>query len=130
MTTLQNLAIPFTLDIDPPPAEIRLRAEAIAAEVRLDPGLLERRAGDLDAAARLRVRFARALALDPSLLLLEHPSASLNRAEALAVAPDLRRAAERRSLAALTFTADREFGAALARRILLLEPATGRLRPR
>jgi predicted ABC-type transport system involved in lysophospholipase L1 biosynthesis ATPase subunit len=130
LTTIQNLAIPFTLDIDPPPADIRRRAEAIAGEVALDPSVLDHRAGDLDPAARLRVRFARALALEPSLLLLEHPSASLNRSEALKVAPDLRRAAERRGLAALTFTADREFGAALARRVLQVEPATGHLRAR
>lgn len=130
MTTLQNLALPFTLDIEPPPEDIRLRAEAIAAEVRLERSALERRAGDLDATARLRVRFARALALEPSLVLLEHPSASLSRTEALRVGPDIRRVAERRQLAALTFTADREFAAAIARRVLLLEPATGRLKRR
>ena len=82
---------------------------------------------DLPDAATL---FLRALALDPSLLLMEHPSASLNRAEALRVGPDLRHAAELRHLAALTFTADREFGGVIARRVLLLEPATGRLRER
>jgi ABC-type transporter Mla maintaining outer membrane lipid asymmetry ATPase subunit MlaF len=130
LTTIQNLAIPFTLEIDPPPEDVRRKAEAIASEVRLEPSALECRAGDLEPAARLRVRFARALALDPSLLLMEHPSSSLNRAEALLVGPDLRRAAEQRHLAALTFTADREFGASIARRVLLLEPATGRLRPR
>jgi nitrate/nitrite transport system ATP-binding protein len=130
MTTLQNLALPFTLDIEPPPDDIRQRAEALAGEVRLDVAALGRRAGELDAAARLRVRFARALALAPSLLLLEHPSASLNRVEALPVALDLRRVAEGRQLAALTFTADREFASAVARRVLLLEPASGRLKRR
>jgi ABC-type transporter Mla maintaining outer membrane lipid asymmetry ATPase subunit MlaF len=130
LTTIQNLAIPFTLEIEPPPDDVRRKAAAIAGEVRLDPSALERRAGDLDPGARLRVRFARALALDPSLLLMEHPSASLNRADALLVARDLRHAAEQRHLAALTFTADREFGGAIARRVLLLEPATGRLRER
>jgi ABC-type sulfate/molybdate transport systems ATPase subunit len=128
MTTLQNLALPFTLDIEPPPEDIRRRAEAIAGEIRLERSALDRRAGDLDAVARLRVRLARALALEPSLLLLEHPSAALSRTEALQVGSDIRRVAENRQLAALTFTADRGFAAAIARRVLLLEPATGRLR--
>lgn len=127
-TAIQNLAVPFTLDIDPPPDEIRRQAESIAGEIRFDPAALDRRAGDLDAAARLRIRFARALALNPALLMLEHPSATLSRAEALKVGPDMRRAAEQRRLAALTLTADREFGALVARRVLRLEPATGRLR--
>lgn len=130
LTTIQNLALPFTLEIEPPPDHIRRQAEAIAGEIRLDRSALDRRAGDLSAAARLRLRFARALAMNPLLLLLEHPSASLGRAEALQVGPDMRRAAEHRHLAALTLTADREFGAAIARRVLLLEPATGRLRRR
>jgi ABC-type transporter Mla maintaining outer membrane lipid asymmetry ATPase subunit MlaF len=130
LTVIQNLALPFTLDIDPPPEDVRRLAEAIADEIRLDPAALDRRAGDLDAAARLRIRFARALALTPSLLLLEHPSASLNRTEALKVGADIRRVAEQRRLAALTLTADREFGRVVASRVLVLEPATGRLRRR
>lgn len=128
LTTVQNLAIPFTLDIDPPPPDVRRQAEALASEARLERPDLDRRAGDLDAVTRLRVRFARALAFNPSLLLLEHPSASLNRAEAMRVGPDLRRAAEQRQLAALTLTADRDFAAMVATRVLRLEPATGRLR--
>ena len=130
LTTIQNLALPFTLEVEPPPDDIRRRAEESAGEIRLDPAMLDRRVGDLDAASRLRVRLARALALNPMLLILEHPSTTLSRKEALQVGADVRRVAEQRRVAALTLTADREFGAAIARRVLLLDPATGALRRR
>jgi ABC-type lipoprotein export system ATPase subunit len=129
LTVIQNLAIPFSLDIEPPPEDIRRQAVALAHEIRLDAALFDERAVDLDAVARLRVRFARALALSPALLLLEHPSASLTPRDRPKVAHDMRAAAEHRRTAALTVTADPEFAAAVARRVFTLEPATGRLRP-
>src|SRR5450759_1230548 len=35
LTVIQNLAMPFTLEIEPPPDEVRVRAEALAHEVGL-----------------------------------------------------------------------------------------------
>jgi ABC-type lipoprotein export system ATPase subunit len=130
LTVLQNLSVPFSLEIEPPPDAIQRQALALAEEVRLEPQLTAARAADLDDAARLRVRFARSLALNPSLMLLEHPSARLMRNDVRSVGTDLRVVAESRRIAALTLTADREFAAAVARRVLTLEPATGRLKGR
>jgi ABC-type transporter Mla maintaining outer membrane lipid asymmetry ATPase subunit MlaF len=129
LTVIQNLSVPFSLDIEPPPEDIRRQAVALAHEIRLDAALFDRRAVDLDAVSRLRVRFARAVALSPALLLLEHPSAGLTPHDRLKVAHDMRAAAEHRRIAALTVTADPVFAAAVARRVFTLEPATGRLRP-
>lgn len=129
MTVLQNMAIPFSLDIEPPPPDVARLASALAAEAGLADALLEQRLGTLDAASRMRVRLGRALAFDPGLLLLEHPSAALARADVVPLACDVRAVAERRTLATLTITADGEFAGAVSERAYILEPATGRLKP-
>ncbi|MGE0450655.1 MAG: ATP-binding cassette domain-containing protein [Vicinamibacterales bacterium] len=130
MTVLQNLAMPFSLDVEPPPPEIAALAGAIADEVGLPEPLWDRRAGDLDEATRMRVRLGRALAFNPSLLLLEHPSATLARQDVERFARDVRHVASRRALALLTITADVEFARAANIQTLVLEPATGRLKRR
>jgi ABC-type transporter Mla maintaining outer membrane lipid asymmetry ATPase subunit MlaF len=130
MTVLQNMAVPFSLEIEPPPPEVASKATALAAEAGLGESLLERRVGDLDAAARMRVRLGRALAFNPGLLLLEHPSATLPRHEVPRFGRDVRIVAERRSTATLTITADAELASSVSSRALILEPATGRMRKR
>jgi ABC-type transporter Mla maintaining outer membrane lipid asymmetry ATPase subunit MlaF len=127
MTVVQNLSMPFTLDIEPPPDSIRERASALAGEVALPPSVWEARVGDLDGADRLRVRVARAIALDPAIVLLEHATAAVARNRAAALGTQIRRVAAARGAAVLALTADREFASAVAGRVLALEPATGRL---
>ena len=130
MTVVQNLAMPFSLQIEPPQPEVARQAAELAAEVGLPPDGLDRRVGELDAASRMRVRLARALALDPAILLLEHPSATLPRHDVARYARDVRAIAGHRGAAALTITADVEFANAASARTLVLEAATGRLRRR
>jgi ABC-type transporter Mla maintaining outer membrane lipid asymmetry ATPase subunit MlaF len=130
LSVLQNLAVPFSLEIEPPSDEVRERAAALGAELLIDSTLHALRAGDLDGTGRLRLRVARALAFDPSLVLLEHPSASVPPREAASVARDIRSALSRRGAASLTLTADRSVAAAIANRVLVLEPASGRLKSR
>lgn len=124
----QNIAMPFTLDIDPIGSETRPKVEALAREVGLEssawPAAVARAGGE----ARTRVRIARALALSPKLLLAEHPSASLPRDSVARVAGDLRRIATARDLAVLAITADAEFARALGGDTLLHEPASGALK--
>ena len=126
LTVMQNLAVPFTLDIEPPQPDVRERAVALAREVGLAERVWNARIADLGAVERIRVRLARALAMDPSLLILEHPSATLESADAPALAADVRAIADRRGAAAITLTMDAKFAAASSR-VLTLQPATGRL---
>ena len=130
LSVVQNLAIPFSLEIEPPPPAIRARAEALAVEVGLTAGLLDRRLSELDPAARVRVALARALALDPEIVLMEHPTASVPVESVPTLAADLRGVLERRGVATLTLTADPAFAKAGARRVLHFEPASGRLSER
>ena len=83
--------------------------------------------GGVDAITRLRVRLGKALALDPPVLLAEHPNAAIPPADAGPLAVDLTSIAASRGLAMVVLTADREFARAVCKQVLTLEPATGRL---
>ena len=77
-----------------------------------------------------RVRLARALALKPSLLLVEHPSATLPRESVRRIRRGSRSCRKRaRSLAVLAITADPAFANALGGQVLTHEPATGATAP-
>jgi predicted ABC-type transport system involved in lysophospholipase L1 biosynthesis ATPase subunit len=126
-TVEQNIAMPFTLEVDPVRPDVKPSVEALAAEVGLARTILQvpvARAGD---EGKVRVRLARALALNPKLLLAEHPSASLPRDVVKTFAADLARIATTRRLAVLTMTADSAFANALGGNLLTHEPATGAL---
>jgi ABC-type transporter Mla maintaining outer membrane lipid asymmetry ATPase subunit MlaF len=130
LSVVQNLAMPFSLDIEPPSEGLRLKAIALAREVELDEGQWDRPVSELDGTARARVRLGRALALDPDVVLMEHPTATVSRDSVAAFGRVIRAAAERRRAATLSLTADAEFAAAVATRVLNLDPASGRLAER
>ena len=125
LTVEQNLAVPLTLDIDPISEQHADAARRLAEEVGLAVTSLATKAGEMPPEVRQRVRLARALALNPAILLFEHPSASLTATSAAAFAVDVVRLAETRNLATLTLTADKPFAERMGRRVLNLQPATG-----
>jgi ABC-type transporter Mla maintaining outer membrane lipid asymmetry ATPase subunit MlaF len=127
LTVIQNLVMPFTLEVDPVPAAERQRAMALAEEVGLPDVVHDRPVGELDACGRLRVRLGRALALNPAIVVFEHPTAELSQADVSAVASQCRDVAVARNIATISLTADRDFGETVASRVLTLQPATGRL---
>jgi len=130
LTVIQNLALPFSLDIEPVAGDLRSQATTLAREVGVAEADWDRMAGSLDGLGRARLRLGRALALGPSVLLLEHATAGVERASVDALARGIRAAAAGRRIATLSFGADAEFAAAVADRVLTLDPATGRLAPR
>jgi ABC-type transporter Mla maintaining outer membrane lipid asymmetry ATPase subunit MlaF len=127
LTVVQNLAMPFTLDVDPVSAVVRQRAAALAEEVGLSGATHDRPVGELDAGGRFRVRFGRALALDPAIVIFEHPTAELSGNEIGPVASRCRNVAIARNTATITLTVDRDFGEKVANRVLTLQLSTGRL---
>lgn len=128
LTVTQNLAMPFTLDIEPPPDHVRERAESLAREVGLPETSWMQPVASLDAAGWLRVRLGRAMALAPSIVLLEHASARLSREDVASVGAMIRTVAAARGIALVAVAADEVFATAVADRVLTLEPATGRLK--
>jgi predicted ABC-type transport system involved in lysophospholipase L1 biosynthesis ATPase subunit len=128
-TVRQNLAMPFTLSIDPLPDAIAERAERLAAEVGLASDLLDLPAGPAPPEAIVRVHLARALAIDPRVLVLEHPTVTLGAEAAPGLAADVARVATARHLAVIAVTEDDRFADALGGRRVRLDAATGALAP-
>lgn len=124
----QNIAMPYSLDLEPIPSDLLPRVIDLLHEVGLDDTVLDRPVGAAAPHVRARVRLARAVALEPSLLLAEHPSASLPREDVTAFAKDLARVARGRQIGLIAISADKAFVRACEATPLIVEAATGRVR--
>jgi ABC-type transporter Mla maintaining outer membrane lipid asymmetry ATPase subunit MlaF len=128
-TLLQNLAMPITLDIEPVPPDVAATVAQLARAAGIEERWLERPIAALDAAIRLRAHLVRAVALDPSLLILEHPTAGLATGEGQGFGEVVARVAGARALATLIISEDEAFSTAAATRRVALHAATGDLKP-
>ncbi len=128
-TVLQNVAMSLTLDVDPIDPRVLPEAGALAREAGLDPSAFDVPTGRMPADAHMRVHLARALALGPRVLVGEHPSATLSRDSVSSFAADLARVTRSRGLGLLALTADDAFAKALGGQRLVLNGATGELKP-
>jgi ABC-type transporter Mla maintaining outer membrane lipid asymmetry ATPase subunit MlaF len=125
-TLAQNLALPFALAIDPIPPETLARVESLSDECAIPRASLSQRAGDVSAALRARVHLARAIALGPSLLLMEHPTAALEDSDRGAFGALVAGVCDARALTMIAVTQDLAFASAAAHETLALQAATGR----
>jgi ABC-type lipoprotein export system ATPase subunit len=118
-----NLALPLTLSIDPLADDIRMQVAGLADEVGLPASRLAAAASTLTAEERLRVHLARAIALNPALVLLEHPTASLPSPDARQRAGEaLRAVADRRAIGWVALTDEAAFARASgARRVRVID---------
>ena len=130
MTVAQNLAISFDLELDPVPPDVQSRVAELAKEAGIESAALCTRVADAGSLLQARVRLARALALDPGLLLLEHATAGLPSEDTRTLAFAIRNIGERRGLTVVGLTADEKFGEEVGGRLLVWRPATGELRER
>jgi phospholipid/cholesterol/gamma-HCH transport system ATP-binding protein len=126
-TLLQNLALPFTLDIDPVPEAVRLRVVSVSERVGLTPAHLPLLASEVSADVRVRVHLARSLALHPRVLLFEHPTVGVAPEAVAPLAHDAAQAVEAEGVAALVVSNDDTFCDIVAQRRYRLNAATGRL---
>ena len=125
LTVIQNLALPYTLEIEPPQHPVRERAATLAAEVGLQDWTFDTPIAELSRADTFRVRFARALALEPFILLLEHPTAEVEPRDVSDIAARCRLVATARNIASVGLTMDPEFAKATASRVLRWQAASG-----
>jgi ABC-type lipoprotein export system ATPase subunit len=128
LTVEQNLAMPLSLRIETMPEDVRQRVTEIGDEVGLSMPELASRVHTLDSLGRQRLRLGRALALNPRVLLAEHPNAPLSEADTLTFANLFRAVVTARAIASIVVTADRRFAAAISEQVLTLQPATGALK--
>jgi len=122
-----NMALPMTLSIEPVPDDVLQRVHALAQEVELTSGRLSSPASTLTDEERIRVHLARALAANPSVLLLEHPTVGLSPASAAALGGTLKTLSAARGVAWIALTEDDTFAKASGGSRLRLRPATGEL---
>jgi ABC-type transporter Mla maintaining outer membrane lipid asymmetry ATPase subunit MlaF len=129
LTVEQNLALPLSLEVVDMAPELRRRVGKIADEVGIGPTERLQSMRGADASLRLRVRLGKALALDPWVLLAEHPNAAVPPNEVTRLRAALATIAAKRGLAMLVLTADTAFAAAVCKHVLTLRPASGELVP-
>jgi len=134
VTLEQNLAMPFTLQIDPLDGETGRRVADLAVACGLGGGEagragLRQLTGEASPERRARAHLARAIALGPALLVLEHPTADLPAPAVAAYAADIVAVTDARRQAVLVLTQDQAFAQQVAHRTLRLNPATGGLTP-
>lgn len=125
MTVAQNLAISFDLELEPIPNDVMVRVAALASETGISADSLEGPVGDASPLLRSKIYLARSLALDPEILVLEHPTANLSPDEAKALAVIVGDVSRRRGLTTVGLLMDEKFAKATGGRLLFWEPATG-----
>jgi ABC-type transporter Mla maintaining outer membrane lipid asymmetry ATPase subunit MlaF len=129
MSVAQNLAISFDLNLEPVPPEVMSRVADLAAEVGIGAESLETRVADGSPLLRSKIYLARALALDPEILVLEHPTANLSPDEAQAFAPIVNRLSQSRNVTTIGLLMDEKFARSTGGRLFHWEPATGAVNP-
>jgi predicted ABC-type transport system involved in lysophospholipase L1 biosynthesis ATPase subunit len=127
-SVLQNIAMSFTLDVDPIDPRVVPQAGALARDVGIDASLFDVAVGKAGPEMQMRVHLARSLALGPQLLIAEHPTAALPRPAVPAFGAALVNAAQSRGLGLVAITADEALAKAIGGQRLELMPATGELR--
>jgi lipoprotein-releasing system ATP-binding protein len=123
-TALENVLMPLLADRGRLDAEMRARALELLGDVGL-ADLAQRRVTDLSGGQQQRVSIARALVMDPALVLADEPTGNLDSETGDQVFQLLRRFGERRGTACLVVTHDARLARRCDRIITLVD---GRIR--
>ncbi len=127
LTVRQAVAMAFTLSLDPVPEAVSVSVQRLAREAGLPEAALDEPVASAAPRTKARCRLARALALDPAVLVLEHANA-LVPGEADGFGREIAALADSRGMAVVALTADPAFARAVAGRVLALDGATGGLK--
>ncbi|HUQ64317.1 MAG TPA: ABC transporter ATP-binding protein [Acidimicrobiales bacterium] len=99
--------------------DARQRSEELAAEALLDPELLDRYPHQVSGGQRRRATLAMVLALDPSLVVLDEPTAGLDPATRHELVQRISRLAEARKFALIVISHDLPDAASMATRTMV-----------
>ena len=127
-TVAENIAMSYSLSIDPIPPDIRAKVDALGALVDLTPAQLDATVSSAGRAASVRVHLARALSIEPAIVILEHATLGVPRDEVAPLAASIARAVAGRGVALVALTDDDVLSKGLKGRRLKLDGGTGVLK--
>lgn len=119
MTVAENIAFPIRRHTRRRPAEIAERVAECLRMVRL-PGIESKRPAELSGGMRRRVGFARAIALQPELLLFDEPTTGLDPINTAAVAGVVNHLRSELGATVVTITHDMQLATTIGDRIAML----------
>lgn len=125
MSVGENIAFPLARHTRKRPAEIRARVAECLELVRL-PGIEAKRPSELSGGMRRRVGFARAIALDPAILLFDEPTTGLDPVTTDVIVRVIKELRERFHPTMVAITHDLKAAFEIADRIALLD--SGKIR--
>lgn len=128
MTIAQNIAFPLRQHTRKPQPEIREIVLARLAEVGLSPGVLARKPAELSGGMRKRVGLARALVLEPEMMLYDEPTTGLDPIMSDVINELMLAAREHHPVTSVIVTHDMRTVEKVADRVVMLYPL-GRLGP-
>lgn len=128
MTIGQNVAFPLRQHTNKPATEIDQIVLSRLAEVGLPASILNKKPAELSGGMRKRVGLARALALDPEIILYDEPTTGLDPIMSDVINELILRARQRYPVTSIVVTHDMHTAHKVADRAVMLYPAS-RLQP-
>ncbi len=119
MTVFDNIAFPLRRHTDKRPREIAARVAECLQLVRLE-GVERRMPAQLSGGMRRRVGFARAIALEPEILLFDEPTTGLDPITTAAIAKVINQLRKRLEVTVVTITHDMSLAFRIADRLAMM----------
>jgi len=119
MTVFDNIAFPIRRHTRRPPAEVAARVGECLSMVRMH-GVEHKVPAELSGGMRRRVGFARAIALEPEILLFDEPTTGLDPINTAAIAKVINELRRQLTVTAVTITHDMKLAFRIADRIAML----------
>jgi phospholipid/cholesterol/gamma-HCH transport system ATP-binding protein len=124
MSVFDNIAFPLKRHTSMSPKEIESRVDECLDLVHLDSGTAQKRPSELSGGMRRRVGFARAISLQPEILLFDEPTTGLDPVISDVIAELIIEMDERLGVTAVTITHDMKVAFKIADRIAMIHNGT------